>query len=75
MAHGLTLKEQKPKDHKNLEQKPTKEKNIYRYIERSSQKKYKKQKRKGVSRNQNLKVKAQDFILLVLFINFNITLI
>jgi hypothetical protein len=26
MAHGLTLKEQKPKDHKNLEQKPTKEK-------------------------------------------------
>jgi len=53
----------KIKDHKNLEQKPTKEKKN-RCKARSSQKKYKRQKRKGVLRNQNVKVKVQDFILI-----------
>ena len=62
--HGpwkLALKEQKLKDHKN---KPNKEKKN-RYITRSCQKKYKTQKREGASRNQNVKVKVRDFILLL----------
>lgn len=67
---GLALKEQKPKDHKYIEQKPKKKKVDTYQDQVKTEEIQNAEERKGVSRKKRCKSKVQAFILD--YISFNI---